>query len=83
MTSALSGLGFTPYDYDTRLKKGHLPQWNRMLKEKSQGRKGSLDKDHLDRSTGDYDVIYYHRETPFSVTDINDCSVSVTRPASF
>jgi Sulfotransferase domain len=56
ITSALRELGFTPYDYFTRLEKGDLPQWNRMLKAKYQGSQQALDREQLDRLTGDYDV---------------------------
>jgi Sulfotransferase domain len=56
ITSALRELGFTPYDYFTRLEKGHLPRWNRMLKAKYEGSQQALDREQLDRLTGDYDV---------------------------
>lgn len=62
ITSALRELGFTPYDYFVRLRNGDLPQWNRMLKAKYHGNQQPLDREHLDRLTGDYDV---SARTPF------------------
>lgn len=56
ITSALKELGFTPYDYFTRLEEGHLAHWNAMLKAKCRGQLRGLDKDSVDRLTGDFDV---------------------------
>ena len=56
IAAALRELGFTPYDYSTRLLHGHLPQWNRMPKAKHQGSQQPLDRGRLDRLTGEYDV---------------------------
>jgi hypothetical protein len=62
ITSALRELGFTPYDYFVRLRNGDLPQWNHMLKAKYHGSRQPLDREHLDRLTGNYDV---SARTPF------------------
>jgi Sulfotransferase domain len=56
ITAALRELGFTPYDDGARLQNGDLPQWNRMLKSKYQGSQQALNREQLDRLTGDYDV---------------------------
>ena len=57
ITSALRLLGFSPYDYFTRLENGHLSQWNRMLQAKLQQRRKPLDKSVVYRLTSDYDCI--------------------------
>ena len=57
ITSALRLLGFSPYDYFTRLENGHLSQWNRMLQAKLQQRRKPLDKSTVYRLTSDYDCI--------------------------
>ena len=57
ITSALRVLGFSPYDYFTRLESDHLSQWNRMLEAKLQKSLGPLDKSTVDRLTGDFDCI--------------------------
>ena len=56
VTSALRTLGYMPYDYFTRLELGQLSEWNGMLAAKYQGCREPLDKDRLDRLTGDFDV---------------------------
>lgn len=56
ITSALRHLGFTPYDFNSRIDLGHLPQWNRMLKAKYDGDDTPLDRTQLDRMTDDFDV---------------------------
>lgn len=57
ITSALRGLGFSPYDYFTRLENGHLSRWNRMLEAKLQRSPEPLDESVVYRLTSDYDCI--------------------------
>lgn len=61
ITSALRILGYTPYDYFTRLELGHLSEWNSMLAVKIHGCQEPLNKDRLDRLTGNFDVSAFIR----------------------
>ncbi|KAL8677046.1 MAG: hypothetical protein Q9186_006493 [Xanthomendoza sp. 1 TL-2023] len=57
LAAALKDCGYVPYDFSDREFCGHMPAWDRAMRAKFYGEGKPIDKEELDRLTGDFDCV--------------------------